>query len=90
MPLIESITYENDSNTIIFNIKPNEKGTLLVGNRKNAGTPGSQTPNDKGEIIIDLSSSPLYTQLANWDPSATSGTTIAFVHYLSFYLLRCQ
>lgn len=80
VPLIKEISYVNEGanlNTIVFNIKPNEKGTLLVGNQKNAGL--TQSDEDKGEIIIDLSSSVLSTGLAEWDPSATDGTTIAFV-----------
>ena len=76
VPLIRNLDYEN--NTITFTIKPNEKQGLLVANQKNAGSQ-SQSDEDKGEIIIDLSSSPLSTQLAEWDPSATDGTTIAFI-----------
>lgn len=76
VPLIESITYDN--NTITFNIKPNEKGTLLVDNQKNAGSQ-SQSSDDKGEITIDLSSSPLSDKLAEWTPSATTRTTISFI-----------
>ena len=70
VPLIKDIDATSTPGTIIFNIKPNEKGTLLVGNRSNT---------DEGEIIIDLSESALSDALKDWDPSATSGTTISFV-----------
>ena len=69
VPLIESITYTN--NTITFNIKPNEKAGLLVENRKST--------NETNHIIIDLSSSTFSTKLAQWAPSTETATNIAFV-----------
>ena len=69
VPLIESITYDN--NTITFNIKPNEKSGLLVKNR--------ESTNVTNHIIINLSSSTFSTQLAQWTPSTETATNIAFV-----------
>ena len=69
VPLIESITYAN--NTITFNIKPNEKSGLLVENR--------ESTNVTNHIIINLSSSTFSTQLAQWTPSTETATNIAFV-----------
>lgn len=78
VPLIKKLEYNSTSNTITFTIRPNEKGTLLVDNQKNAGSQ-SQSNEDKGEITIDLSSSPLSDALKDWTLSPTNGTTIAFV-----------
>lgn len=73
VPLIKEMKYEN--NTITFTIKPNEKEGLLVENRENAGTDSEESDH----IIINLSDSILSNVLAEWDPSSTSGTTIAFI-----------
>ena len=69
VPLIESITYSN--NTITFNIKPNEKSGLLIENR--------ESTNVTNHIIINLSSSTFSTQLVQWTPSTETATNIAFV-----------
>ena len=72
VPLITSVS--NNSINIVFSIKPNDRGTLLVQNRMNYGTASVQP----GNIVIDLTDNKeLSKGMKGWQD--VNGTTIEFL-----------
>lgn len=75
VPLIESVS--TTTNIITFNIKPNDRGTLLVQNRVNYGSTDSSKPEQPGNIVIDLTDNKeLSKGMKNWQNN--NGTAITF------------